>query len=268
MVGPEFKKLRKNQGLSLQQVADGILDTSTLSRWENGKTDIQFERVIKLLRKLHVTPEEFMFLAKVQRPHPRGLDIINLYNQGKIPQLRSVCLKELYRYHNSKSENDLFFVTLACNSYLDLTDINLFSNQDKQDLHAILSEIKQWNQYYLMFFGNAVPLLEPRMLYGLAVYLAKELNKGNFISPYTLKIAANVLLDSVVYLVRQDVEKAQALLSKLDKINDLDNNLYFKIKKSFLENWFDGKDTSNVIDFCRQIGLQNLADELIEDISK
>lgn len=268
MVGPEFKKLRNIQGLSLKQVSEGILDVSTLSRWENGKTDIQFERVIQLLRKLHVTPEEFMFLAKVQRPHPRGLDIINLYKCKNISKLKEVCLQELDRYHKSQNKNDLFFATLACDSYLDLTGKNLFSMEDKQRLQVVLSGINQWSQYYLMFFGNAVPLLEPRMLYGLAVYLAKELNKGNFISPYTLKIAANVLLDASVVLAKQDIEKAQALLSKLDEINDLDNNLYFKIKKSFLENWLDGKDTSNVIDFCRQMGLQNLADELIEDISK
>lgn len=267
MAGPEFKKIRKNQGLSLQQVADGILDVSTLSRWENGKTDIQFERVIKLLRKLHVTPEEFMFLAKVQRPHPRGLDIISLFNQGKIPQLRSVCLKELNRYHNSKSENDLFFVTLACNSYLDLTGINLFSKQDKQDLHTTLSEIKQWNQYYLMFFGNAVPLLDTRMIYGLSVYLINELGKDNFVSPNTLKIAADVLLDAMIILVKQDVERTQELLLKLDRATYLENNLYFKIKKQFLEKYLKNEDTTNIIVFCQQMGMGNLVKELKEIIS-
>lgn len=57
--GKIFKFLRKEQGLSQNQVAAGIVSQSTLSRFEESG-NIDFLSLILLLKRLGMTPLEFM----------------------------------------------------------------------------------------------------------------------------------------------------------------------------------------------------------------
>ena len=57
--GIKFRKLRKQQHLSLIQVAEGVTSRQTLGNWELGKGDMDFTKVLLLLRKIHVQPIDF-----------------------------------------------------------------------------------------------------------------------------------------------------------------------------------------------------------------
>ena len=54
--GIKFRKLRKQQHLSLKQAAEGVTSRQTLGNWELGKGDMDFTKVLLLLRKIHVQP--------------------------------------------------------------------------------------------------------------------------------------------------------------------------------------------------------------------
>lgn len=44
-IGEKFRKLRKEQNITLVQASKGICDPSNLSRWENGKITLEFNKV-------------------------------------------------------------------------------------------------------------------------------------------------------------------------------------------------------------------------------
>lgn len=54
VIGEKYKELRKEQSITLAQAAKGICATSNLSRWENGKITLEFNKVLALLNRIHI----------------------------------------------------------------------------------------------------------------------------------------------------------------------------------------------------------------------
>ena len=64
-IGEKYKELRKEQSITLAQAAKGICATSNLSRWENGKITLEFNKVLALLSQIHISPTEFIGYADI-----------------------------------------------------------------------------------------------------------------------------------------------------------------------------------------------------------
>lgn len=66
MDGKIFKQLRKDRGVSLQEVADEINSLSFISKFERGGSNISFYRLEHLLERIQVSMEEFLYLRANQ----------------------------------------------------------------------------------------------------------------------------------------------------------------------------------------------------------
>lgn len=62
MDGELFRQLRKDRGLSLQDVADEVNSVSFISKFEKGDSQISFYRLEHLLERINVSFEEFLYL--------------------------------------------------------------------------------------------------------------------------------------------------------------------------------------------------------------
>lgn len=62
MDGEIFRQLRKDRGLSLQDVADEVNSVSFISKFEKGASQISFYRLEHLLERINVSFEEFLYL--------------------------------------------------------------------------------------------------------------------------------------------------------------------------------------------------------------
>ena len=65
--GAIFKNIREKRGLSLTQVARGIISPATLSRWENGKGEMYFGNVVSLLQRLNIYLDESISIPQYSR---------------------------------------------------------------------------------------------------------------------------------------------------------------------------------------------------------
>lgn len=63
-IGEVVRKLRKNRGLTLKELSDGILSYSALAAFERGKYVISFEKLLQLLNRLNFPLQEFTFLIE------------------------------------------------------------------------------------------------------------------------------------------------------------------------------------------------------------
>lgn len=63
MLGEKFRELRKQQGISIIKVSEGITSASRLQRWENNKGEMSIEKVINLLNRINIRPNEFLAKA-------------------------------------------------------------------------------------------------------------------------------------------------------------------------------------------------------------
>ncbi|MEG2254395.1 MAG: helix-turn-helix domain-containing protein [Vagococcus sp.] len=63
--GQLFRKLRKDRGLSLEQVSDELNSVSFISKFEKGNSNISMHRLEKLLENVNVSFEEFLYLREL-----------------------------------------------------------------------------------------------------------------------------------------------------------------------------------------------------------
>ena len=57
-----FRKVREQKGSTIQQIADGILSISFLSKFERGESDISISYFFQILERLSLSYEEFLYV--------------------------------------------------------------------------------------------------------------------------------------------------------------------------------------------------------------
>ncbi len=87
--GKLFRKLRKDRGLSLEQVSDKLNSVSFISKFEKGNSNISLHRMERLLNNINVSVEEFFYLRELEENPKLNEDI-------KI--LRGYLTSEFYYY--------------------------------------------------------------------------------------------------------------------------------------------------------------------------
>lgn len=65
--GQLFRKLRKDRGLSLEQVSDELNSVSFISKFEKGNSNISMHRLERLLENVNVSFEEFLYLRQLNQ---------------------------------------------------------------------------------------------------------------------------------------------------------------------------------------------------------
>ena len=98
--GETFRKLRKERGFTLKSVSENIISYSYLSKFENGTSDITLSNFIRLLERLNITLDEFLYFNEAQIP-----SYIQLLNKLVKPYAENN-IKELMKYYDE--ERDLY----------------------------------------------------------------------------------------------------------------------------------------------------------------
>ena len=73
--GTLFRKLRKDRGLSLEQVSDELNSVSFISKFEKGNSNISLHRMERLLNNINVSVEEFFYLRELEKNPTLNEDI-------------------------------------------------------------------------------------------------------------------------------------------------------------------------------------------------
>ena len=64
-IGEVIQKRRKSLGITQEQLSEGICSVQTLSRVENGKHQISWEKFKRLMEKLGMPSEKYSLVIKV-----------------------------------------------------------------------------------------------------------------------------------------------------------------------------------------------------------
>lgn len=63
-IGGVVRDLRKNRGLTLIQLSEGILTYSALAAFKRGNYIISIDKLLKILNRLNLSLQEFTFLIE------------------------------------------------------------------------------------------------------------------------------------------------------------------------------------------------------------
>lgn len=117
--GPTFRKLRIEKGFSSKEVAAGILSVTALANFENGTSDIKFNKLIKLLSRICVDLAYFTYLSDDTASddvHRILSEIMDLAHSDAISTYGTNRLYEKYRdLYQSTHESAHYLVSIYNN---------------------------------------------------------------------------------------------------------------------------------------------------------
>ena len=140
-IGEKYKELRKEQSITLAQAAKGICATSNLSRWENGKITLEFNKVLALLSRIHISPTEFIGYADIVQENDLPTEILKAIEEEDASAIKKLIHVQLDKYHAKRNAHDLYLAVILCNQYLLIKGEKLLPFSDQMHLYTYLSKI-------------------------------------------------------------------------------------------------------------------------------
>lgn len=267
-IGEKYKELRKEQSITLAQAAKGICATSNLSRWENGKITLEFNKVLALLSRIHISPTEFIGYADIVQENDLPTEILKAIEEEDASAIKKLIHVQLDKYHAKRNAHDLYLAVILCNQYLLIKGENLLPFSDQMHLYTYLSKITLWSTYNLGFFGNCVFMIKTDKVYAIAMNV---LNNQDLIQKNTSSIGLismmGVLSDATISLIfRKDIIHAHKLLDALQGVELPQFLEFFKVTLTFLEKtlqYLKTKDEDSILSFinnAQAMGMTESAD--------
>lgn len=267
-IGEKYKELRKEQSITLAQAAKGICATSNLSRWENGKITLEFNKVLALLSRIHISPTEFIGYADIVQENDLPTEILKAIEEEDASAIKKLIHVQLDKYHAKRNAHDLYLAVILCNQYLIIKGEKLLPFSDQMHLYTYLSKITLWSTYNLGFFGNCVFMIKTDKVYAIAMNV---LNNQDLIQKNTSSIGLismmGVLSDATISLIfRKDIIHAHKLLDALQGVELPQFLEFFKVTLTFLEKtlqYLKTKDEDPILSFinnAQNMGMTESAD--------
>lgn len=158
-----FKEIRKNKNFSQEFMAKGVLTQSAYSKFELGKNEISYSSYIKLLEKLEMSHEEFVYIQNnyhYNRHEQLLLDFFNLpYNNPE--QLNAIIKtsKKILKAEENEVISDIVVICEALILLVETDNLELAS----QKVKVVWSRLAERNYWYLAEIKiiNAILFLFP-----------------------------------------------------------------------------------------------------------
>lgn len=248
MMGKEFRQLRQLKKISLDKACKGITSKSSLQRWENGQGKMSCGNLFKLLERIHIQPKEFIDLVQPSTLNSYVEPLENAYKNNDVADLKNIAEFFLgLHYHDNNNRNMLFQAAIACNYYMDFTNVNLMNENDILRLKAYFLLIEEWDRENVFFFVNTQLLLSGIDVYKISRSLISYLVYDETQQSRTYTMAITTLINGIfVLLKKQEIDKAYDLFEKVRRLNFLDDFLNEKIKINYLKTVFHYLNTKDV----------------------
>lgn len=168
--GKTLRMIRKQKGITLKRLADGVCSVSFLSKFERGDSDITLGLMTRLLEKLMMNFNEFLYIHHDYQPDKleqffktastaylnRDLQQLKQLKNGQIKKWKQYGV-ETYHYNALLIE---VYESIADNDYIDEgvqeNDIRLLSDY--------LFRVEVWGYYELTLYNGTLLLLKPDMV--------------------------------------------------------------------------------------------------------
>lgn len=275
MCGKTFKILRKQSGLTIDDACQDICSHATLSRWENGKNCMPFDKVILLLQRIDITIEEFVKACGLPPTNKSIKNVQIFYLHRDLPKLKEAVNKacEIYLYTNHSSKYYLRVAAIAANYYLFLTDKNILPLELQEEFLAYISQIIYSNKSQIDLFAQTTFLFNSEQSYKVC---RKLLAKVQTIDSDSLTYRSIIIacINTLAKIVVTSPILAKELLSRLNKIEIPQLYSFLTINLNFFNKVIDYYRTGNDTDALKilyslvDVGLNNEAKYLLNILKK
>ncbi|MCE7792820.1 helix-turn-helix domain-containing protein [Salipaludibacillus sp. CUR1] len=209
LYGPTLRKIRKQKGLSMKELGKGSLSVSFLSKFERGESDISLSLMNKLLTRLNISFDEFLFIYN--NYSNQTIDsFFNGVNQAYMEQYIAK-LEQLMEVEENR--NHLILLELYSNILKNENSDDLQLNP--QTLFDYLFSVEVWGDYELKLYRSTMLLMNPEMVLNLSHTAFKKGRRYHSFKDYK-NVMASIYLNTIIYLIGP-VNKGDEMVTKYEE---------------------------------------------------
>ncbi|OZU87068.1 hypothetical protein CIL03_18755 [Virgibacillus indicus] len=168
--GKTLRMIRKQKGITLKRLADGVCSVSFLSKFERGDSDITLGLMTRLLEKLMMNFDEFLYIHHDYQPD--NLEQFfktasTAYLNRDVKQLKQLKSGQIKKWRQYGVET-YHYNALLIEVYESIVDKD-YRNDDVQEkdiqlLSEYLFRVEVWGYYELTLYNGTLLLLHPDMV--------------------------------------------------------------------------------------------------------
>ena len=272
--GKTLRMIRQQKGITLKQLADNICSVSFLSKFERGDSDITLSLMTKLLEKLMMNFDEFLYIHNDFQPDQLEQFFKTagtaFYNRDvhQLKKLKETSLNKWKQY----SVETYHYNAILLEIYESIVDTKYTDEGLKEYNIQLLSDylfrVEVWGYYELTLYGGTLLLLEPDMVILLSRTAYEKSVRFKDYKRVNDSITA-VLFNTVVYLLGSVnrfheeftyQKEFMEFISYLEKIALPENNLMERIHLIQLKGAYEiriGDKEEGIAKMKKAIGILN-----------
>ncbi|WP_047986522.1 helix-turn-helix domain-containing protein [Ornithinibacillus californiensis] len=168
--GTTLRMIRKQKGITLKRLAEGICSVSFLSKFERGDSDITLGLMTRLLEKLMMNFDEFLYIHhdfqpdKLEQFFQTARTAYFNRDDNQLKELKNGQLKKWKQY----GVETYHYNALLIEVYESIVDEHYKNNSVQEyDIHHLsdyLFRVEVWGYYELTLYNGTLLLLEPDMV--------------------------------------------------------------------------------------------------------
>lgn len=227
-LGKTFRKIRKSKHISITSLADRNISKSQISRFEREKSEISGVKLIKLLKKLHVSMDEF--LISCENNTCNSFIELTKYISEQQRNQDFDSIKDLLV--NSKYSLDSIERTMIKSIIYSLDRTNPPSDEELLQLTDYLFKVEKWGYYEIVLLGNCMRTISYLSFFTLTKEMLKSFtysisNKTN--KKLVAQLSINCLITSIE---KKNISNSDYLVKKIEEI--LNDEFFYYEKTVFL----------------------------------
>ena len=204
--GKTLRMIRKQKGISLKKLADDICSVSFLSKFERGVSDITLGLMTRLLEKLMMNFDEFLYIHHDFQPDKLEQffkKARTAYLNRDLKQLRQLKNKAFKKWKQYGVET-YHYNALLIEVYESIVDKEYTGEGIKEDDIRLLSDylfrVEVWGYYELTLYNGTLLLLQPDMVIMLSRTAYEKSARFRDYKKVNDAITA-VLFNTIIYLL-------------------------------------------------------------------
>ncbi|GAA0471977.1 helix-turn-helix domain-containing protein [Alkalibacillus silvisoli] len=168
--GKTLRMIRKQKGITLKQLADGICSVSFLSKFERGDSDITLSLMTRLIEKLMMNFDEFLYIHHDYQPDQLEQffkTASTAYLNRDVKQLKQLKNGQINKWKQYGVET-YHYNALLIEVYESIVDKDYIDEGVQENDIRLLSDylfrVEVWGYYELTLYNGTLLLLKPDMV--------------------------------------------------------------------------------------------------------
>lgn len=235
-LGETFRLLRKERGFTLKTMSEGIISFSYLSKFEKGESDITLHNFIRLIERLNMTLDEFLFFNHVRTTHHTELfqRISHAYAKNDQALLQQYFKEEKALYQQTKVIYHKCNFIMIATIIRDIDESFFISESDTNFLVDYVVKCSLWTTYEIGLLGNTLPLFSEDLLLILLDEVKKRIKQYSVSQKNMRDLISLIENACIIFLRKKKVREAKSLSDFLDSF--LESPYFFeRTRKLFID---------------------------------